>query len=103
MRSRNRRVSRETARRDLASGFTKWRAPLRIRCYSHSRCATGWPNRRSYTRTDSQGAFMAVVSGELIRMMNYVDDIAATLRRITVHYSSLTPEEKTRLADYMEK
>jgi hypothetical protein len=46
---------------------------------------------------------MTVVSGELIRMMNYVDDIAATLRRITVHYSSLTPEEKTRLADYMEK
>ena len=24
-----------------------------------------------------------VVTGELIRMMNYVDDIAATLRRIT--------------------
>ena len=46
---------------------------------------------------------MAVVSGELIRMMNYVDDIAATLRRITVHYSSLTPEEKTRLADYISR
>ena len=46
---------------------------------------------------------MAVVSGELIRMMNYVDDIAATLRRITVNYGFLTPEEKSRLADYMEK
>ncbi len=46
---------------------------------------------------------MAVVSGELIRMMNYVDDIATTLRRITGNYAFLTPEEKLRLADYMEK
>jgi len=46
---------------------------------------------------------MSVVSGELIRMMNYVDDIAATLRRITANYSFMTVEEKTRLADYMRK
>ena len=46
---------------------------------------------------------MTVVSGELIRMMNYVDDIAATLRRITANYSFMTVEEKTRLADYMRK
>jgi hypothetical protein len=46
---------------------------------------------------------MAVVSGELIRLMNYVDDIAATLRRITVNYTSLAIEERLRLADYMEK
>ncbi len=46
---------------------------------------------------------MTVVSGELIRMMNYVDDIATTLRRITANYAFLTPEEKTRLAEYMEK
>jgi hypothetical protein len=46
---------------------------------------------------------MTVVSGELIRMMNYVDDIAATLRRITANYSFLTGEEKQRLAEYMEK
>ena len=44
-----------------------------------------------------------VVTGELIRMMNYVDDIAATLRRITANYSFMTPEEKKRLADYMRK
>ena len=46
---------------------------------------------------------MSVVSGEVIRMMNYVDDIAATLRRVVANYSFLTPEEKQRLADYMDK
>ncbi|MCU1333537.1 MAG: hypothetical protein JWM08_2529, partial [Candidatus Angelobacter sp.] len=38
-------------------------------------------------------------TGELIRMMNYVDDIAATLRRIVVGISGMTPEERKRLAD----
>ena len=46
---------------------------------------------------------MAVVTGELIRMMNYVDDIAATLRRITANLSFMGEEEKKRLADYMRK
>ncbi len=40
-------------------------------------------------------------TGELIRMMNYVDDIAATVRRIHVGISGMTPEERKRLADYM--
>jgi hypothetical protein len=40
-------------------------------------------------------------TGELIRMMNYVDDIAATLRRIQVGITSMTAEERKRLADYM--
>ena len=43
------------------------------------------------------------VTGELIRMMNYVDDIAATLRRITANMNSMTDEEKKRLAEYMRK
>lgn len=43
------------------------------------------------------------VTGELIRMMNYVDDIAATLRRIQAGISSMNDEEKKRLADYMRK
>lgn len=46
---------------------------------------------------------MAVVSGEVIRMMNFVDDIAATLRRVIANYSFLTAEEKARIAEYMEK
>ena len=40
-------------------------------------------------------------TGELIRMMNYVDDIAATLRRINGSFYLLNGEEKKRLAEYM--
>ena len=42
-------------------------------------------------------------SGELIRMMNYVDDIAATLRRVNASLYLLSVEEKKRLAEYMRK
>ena len=42
-------------------------------------------------------------TGELIRMMNYVDDIAATLRRINASLYLITPDEKRRLAEYMRK
>jgi hypothetical protein len=42
-------------------------------------------------------------TGELIRMMNYVDDIAATLRRIKASLYLITDEEKKRLAEYMRK
>ncbi len=46
---------------------------------------------------------MAVTTGELIRMMNYVDDIAATLRRIQAGIPGMSDEERKRLADYMRK
>lgn len=42
-------------------------------------------------------------SGELIRLMNYVDDIAATLRRIQVGVTLLSAEEKKRLAESMRQ
>jgi len=42
-------------------------------------------------------------TGEFIRMTNYVDDIAATLRRIITGASTMTEEEKKRLAEYMRK
>ena len=42
-------------------------------------------------------------TGELIRMMNYVDDISATLRRINASLYLVTPEEKQKLAEYMRK
>lgn len=44
-----------------------------------------------------------VATGELIRMMNYIDDIAATLRRVMAGIATMTDEEKKRLADYMKK
>lgn len=42
-------------------------------------------------------------TGELIRMMNYVDDVAATLRRITANLPLMTGEERKRLAEYIRK
>ncbi len=42
-------------------------------------------------------------TGELIRLMNYVDDIAATLRRIGASIPTMTEEERARLADYIRK
>jgi hypothetical protein len=44
-----------------------------------------------------------LATGELIRMMNYVDDIAATARRIQVGIQGMTDEERKRLAEYMRK
>jgi len=44
-----------------------------------------------------------VVSGDAIRVMNYVDDIAATLRRIIASMPSISDEEKKRVAEYMRK
>lgn len=42
-------------------------------------------------------------TGELIRLMNYVDDITTTLRRITATISSMPDEERKRLGEYMRK
>jgi len=39
-----------------------------------------------------------VATGELIRSLNYVDDISATLRRIISSVPSMTPEERKKLA-----
>jgi hypothetical protein len=38
-------------------------------------------------------------SGELIRSMNYVEDITTTLRRICISIPSMSAEERKRLAD----
>lgn len=42
-------------------------------------------------------------TGELIRLLNYVDDITTTLRRITSNIVGMTEEERKRLAEYMRK
>ncbi len=38
-------------------------------------------------------------SGELIRSMNYVEDITTTLRRIRISIPPMPSEERKRLAD----
>jgi hypothetical protein len=45
----------------------------------------------------------ASTTGELIRLMNYVDDITTTLRRITSNISLMSLDERKRLAEYMRK
>ena len=44
---------------------------------------------------------MAVATGELIRAMNYVEDMTATLRRITIYIPNMSAEERKRLAEVM--
>ena len=43
------------------------------------------------------------VTGELIRLQNYIDDIATTLRKITATIPFMTEEERKQLSDYMKK
>ena len=42
------------------------------------------------------------LSGEAIRMMNYVDDVSTTLRRILALVPTLTPDERHRVAEYLK-
>jgi hypothetical protein len=46
----------------------------------------------------NRGALMPA-SGELIRSMNYVEDITTTLRRICISIPAMNVEERKRLAD----
>jgi hypothetical protein len=39
------------------------------------------------------------VSGELIRAMNYVEDMTTTLRRICIYIPNMNTEERKRLAE----
>ncbi len=41
------------------------------------------------------------VTGELIRSMNYVDDISTTLRRIGASVTGMDPDERKRLAEHL--
>jgi len=38
-------------------------------------------------------------TGELIRSLNYVDDISATLRRISIYIPAMNTEERKRLSE----
>jgi hypothetical protein len=43
------------------------------------------------------------LSGEAIRLMNYIDDVSVTLRRILALVPTLTPEERTRIAEHLQQ
>ena len=40
-------------------------------------------------------------TGELIRLINYVDDITTTLRRISASIPGMDADEKKRLAEHL--
>jgi hypothetical protein len=41
------------------------------------------------------------LSGEAIRLMNYIDDVAVTLRRVLAAVPSLSTEERARVAEHL--
>jgi len=41
------------------------------------------------------------LSGEAIRLMNYIDDVAVTLRRVMATVPVLTPEERVRVSEHL--
>ena len=42
------------------------------------------------------------LSGEAIRVMNLVDDVATTMRRMLVLIPALPPDERKRVSDYLK-
>jgi len=43
------------------------------------------------------------LSGEAIRLMNYIDDVAVTLRRVLAAVPTLSPEERARIAEHLQQ
>ena len=41
------------------------------------------------------------LSGEAIRLMNYIDDVAVTLRRILASAPTLSAEERAKVAEHL--
>jgi hypothetical protein len=42
------------------------------------------------------------LSGEAIRLMNYIDDVAVTLRRVLATVPTLSAEERARVAEHLQ-
>ena len=42
------------------------------------------------------------LSGEAIRLMNYIDDVAVTLRRVLAAVPTLTAEDRARVAEHLQ-
>jgi hypothetical protein len=60
------------------------------------------PNRTAYNekRTSNPRNPMPL-SGEAIRLMNYIDDVAVTLRRVLATVPTLSAEERARVAEHL--
>ncbi len=43
------------------------------------------------------------LSGEAIRLMNYIDDVSVTLRRVIAFAATLPAEERARVAEHLKQ
>jgi hypothetical protein len=43
------------------------------------------------------------LSGEAIRLMNYIDDVAVTLRRVLATVPTLSAEERAKVAEHLKR
>ncbi|MFP5207805.1 MAG: hypothetical protein ACLGRW_00795 [Acidobacteriota bacterium] len=43
------------------------------------------------------------LSGEAIRLMNYIDDVSVTLRRVLAAVPTLTAEDRARVAEHLQQ
>jgi len=43
------------------------------------------------------------LSGEAIRLMNYIDDVAVTLRRVLATVPTLSAEERQRVSEHLQQ
>lgn len=48
-----------------------------------------------------QGESAMPLSGEAIRLMNYIDDVSVTLRRVLAFVPTLSPEERRRVSEHL--
>jgi hypothetical protein len=63
----------------------------------------GVHNKTIIARSRATGAEITMgTSGELIRLINYVDDITTTLRRISAFVAAMENDEKKRLAESLK-
>jgi hypothetical protein len=100
---------------DLRLVAVKKREPQRTRRYTKEELAFAFTNSspplRIAIRRSTQeqfrvivhfrtGAFMAA-TGELIRLINYVDDIVTTLRRISASIPFMEAEERKRVIEHL--
>ena len=65
-------------------------------------CAFSIPKRTAYNRSRTSIPRKTMpLSGEAIRLMNYIDDVAVTLRRVLATVPTLSAEERARVAEHL--
>ena len=64
---------------------------------------TAYNESRKIFEPGAQKGTPMPLSGEAIRLMNYIDDVAVTLRRVLATVPTLSAEERARVAEHLEQ